>query len=53
MQKTKDELNRLKKEYEELKIKLNELDSDELEKVTGGVNPDEHNIMLLTNNEDR
>lgn len=34
--KTKEELEQLKKEYEELINKLNDLDEEELEKITGG-----------------
>ena len=60
--KTKEELNVLKKEYDELNRKLTELSEDELKDVFGGVeldirkdlyeniiltvNPNEHNIML-------
>lgn len=43
--KTKEELNAIKKEYEDVKNKLSELNEDELKEVTGGVNkstnPDE------------
>ena len=34
--KTKEELNELKKEYENVKSKLSELSEDELKEVTGG-----------------
>ena len=37
--KTKEELNQLKIEYESLTNKLKELTEDELEQVTGGINP--------------
>lgn len=36
--KTKDELNHLKKEFENLNGKLSELTDDELTQVTGGIN---------------
>ena len=36
MAKTQEELNRLRKEYMDLKNKLKELTDDELKKVTGG-----------------
>lgn len=35
--KTKDELNQLKKEFENLNEKLSELTDDELTQVTGGI----------------
>ena len=42
--KTKEELNAIKKEYENVKSKLSELTEDELKEVTGGIskstNPD-------------
>lgn len=34
--KTKEELEQLKKEYEELRNKLNELTDDELQQISGG-----------------
>lgn len=37
--KTKEELNELKKEYENVKSKLSELSEDELKEVAGGVDP--------------
>ena len=37
--KTNEELNTLKTEYETLNNKLKELTKDELEQVTGGINP--------------
>ena len=37
MEKTQEELSRLKKEYEALNDKLKELDEDELKEVTGGI----------------
>ena len=37
MSKTKEELEQLKKEYESLVTKLNELNDDESNSVTGGV----------------
>lgn len=37
MAKTKDELNEIKKEFETLTIKLQELSDDELKQVTGGI----------------
>ena len=36
--KTKEELNRLKQEFEELTAKLQGLSEDELNMITGGVN---------------
>ena len=60
--KTKEELNVLKKEYEEVNRKLAELSEDELKDIFGGaeldirkdyyeniilsVNPNDHNVML-------
>ena len=38
--KTPEELNELKKQYEELNEKCRELTPEELEQVTGGVLPD-------------
>ena len=43
---SKEDLNELKKAYESLTAKLQELTEDELSIVTGGVGPEEHNIML-------
>ena len=43
---SKEELNELKTAYESLTAKLQELTEDELSIVTGGVCPEEHNIML-------
>lgn len=37
MEKTQEELSKLKKEYEALNDKLKELDEDELKEVTGGI----------------
>ena len=44
--KTKEELNALKADCQALSAKLNELSEAELSIVTGGVCPEEHNIML-------
>ena len=57
MAKTKEELQQLKKEYEDLCSKLEQLDDDELKLVTGGEvtsanivgynsDPHDHNVML-------
>lgn len=46
MSKTKEELQELKKEYETLTTKLKELTEEELNVVTGGIEPEEHNIIL-------
>ena len=43
--KTKEELNALKEEVEALNKKLHELTEEELEQVTGGVNPNVINII--------
>lgn len=39
--KTKEELNAIKKEYQDLKDKLGELTAKEMEQVAGGGNPAE------------
>lgn len=44
--KTKEELNALKEEVETMNRKLAELTEEELIEVTGGSNPNEHNVML-------
>lgn len=44
--KTKEELKQIKEEYAELNKKLAELTEEELSIVTGGISPEEHNIML-------
>lgn len=36
MTKTKEELNKIKEEYDSLKRKINELSDEELKEVTGG-----------------
>lgn len=57
MAKTKEELEQLKQEYNQLNEKLKQLDDEELKAVVGGVNQastddtlriniDEHNLML-------
>lgn len=66
MTKTSEELNNLKKELNDIKEKFKSLSEDELKYVTGGdvtsanivgynninrINPDEHNIMIGSNNE--
>lgn len=38
MAKTKEELAKIKQEYEDITSKLNDLNSDELLEVTGGIN---------------
>ncbi len=47
--KTKEELNELKKEYENVKSKLSELSEDELKEVVGGVGGDPIDIEVYTN----
>ena len=39
MSKSKEELNKLKEEVEAVNEKLHELTDEELEQVTGGINP--------------
>lgn len=50
MAKTKVELESLKKEFEDVVSKLKQIDSEELEFVTGGhTTAHDHNIMLGSN----
>lgn len=44
--KTQNELNAIKKEYEELSSKLHQLTEEELEQVAGGLTVKQYNIVL-------
>lgn len=50
MAKTKEQLQELKQQYDELNDKLKELSEEELQEVTGGVilgvDAHDHNVML-------
>lgn len=44
--KTKEELDAIKEEIASLNKKLSELSEEELKEVTGGVNAEDHNVIL-------
>ena len=46
--KTKEELQQLKKEFEELNSKLKQLSEDELKEVCGGINNNDEQILTST-----
>ncbi|MDO4939927.1 MAG: hypothetical protein Q4E54_08230 [Lachnospiraceae bacterium] len=50
MSKTKEELNELKQQYEELQEKCRELTMEELEQVTGGIDPKDRDIAMVFQN---
>ena len=47
--KAKEELNALKKEYENVKSRLSELNEDELKEVVGGTGDEQINVEVYTN----